>query len=304
MACYHPIKAWKSPFLKGRTVFSQPVGDLSHWKEFHVPCGQCIGCRLKRSREWALRLVHEKRFYKESVFLTLTYNEENLPVNRTLVLSDLQLFIKRLRWYLDNPTIPKEHRRKIRYFACGEYGDATSRPHYHVIVFGWQPSDGVIYRKSARHDGLLWTSELVESIWNKGYCPYGEVTYESCAYVARYVVKKLTGIEGEIAYDLTKRKPPFIVMSRRPGIGSDWYEQYKKEVWDNDSIVTPKGVETSVPRYYYKQLEKSDPRLALEIKAERMKELEKFDIDFERLAVSEKIHSMKQHKEFIRDVIC
>jgi len=130
MACYHPIQAWRSKKVNKETgkrsiVFQRSEAFVD--MPVVVPCGQCIGCRLEKSRQWAIRCVHESKCHDDNIFVTLTYNNENLPKDGSLCLADLQKFMKRLR---------KKYGAGIRYFACGEYGEKLKRPHYHVCIFG------------------------------------------------------------------------------------------------------------------------------------------------------------------------
>ena len=166
MQCTSPMRI-KNP---DRFKFKKPNESVgSEWLE--VPCGHCIACRIARTREWTIRLLHESEFWSDTSFLTLTYNDDFLPSDGSLVPRDLTLFFKRLRKDLSHD------RRKIKYYACGEYGDTYGRPHYHAIVFGISPND----------------KKLVEENWPYGFVRIGTVTYDSCRYVAGYVQKKLYG---------------------------------------------------------------------------------------------------------------
>lgn len=233
--------------------------------------------------------MHEAQYHEKKCFLTLTYDDIYLPPQNTLVLRDLQLFLKRLRKEL-NP--PKSSLIKIRYFACGEYGDDNGRPHYHLILYGVDFPDRKAYKKENGHQ--LWKSETADRIWGKGFCPIGSVSQETCGYVARYLMKK---VNGELALDHYSRinpetgewyllKPEFIVMSRRPGIGTRYYEDYKTEIFTSDSIIS-NGVEIPVPSFYTKKLALENEILHEEIKSARQKRAAKNAKDNtpERLAV-------------------
>lgn len=199
-----------------------PLGPIK------VPCGQCIACRLNRSSSWAIRIMHEKKMCGAACFLTLTYDEENLPrvgEYGTLVKRDVQLFLKRLR----KEIAP----RKIRYYLCGEYGDTYHRPHYHCIIFGLSPSE---------------IRQLVPRLWQFGFSHVGDVSWDSAAYVARYCTKLLTGPKKEW-YTERNILPEFSLMSRRPGIGACWLEKYGKEIKAHHNVVV-KGRKMSPPRYY------------------------------------------------------
>jgi len=222
--CYSPLTGYRSRVTgasgKRQIVFKSSEGYLDQPVE--VPCGRCIGCRLEYSRQWAVRCVHEASLYDENSFLTLTYSPENLPSNGSLVKRDLQLFFKRLR-----KSLPE---KKIRYFACGEYGDRNGRPHYHVCLFNHNFRDRYLY--TVRDGVALYRSESLERLWPAGFSTIGDVTFESAAYVARYTMKKFKGDEDEKKkhYEICDSEtgeihdllPEFAIMSRRPGIGSGW----------------------------------------------------------------------------------
>ena len=128
MPCYHPLKGFRSREKnssgKRSITFNHNQGYTD--MEITIPCGQCIGCRLERSRQWAIRCVHEASLYQDNCFITLTYSPEHLPKDNSLHKEHFQLFMKRLR---------KAFGQKIRYFHCGEYGENFSRPHYHACLF-------------------------------------------------------------------------------------------------------------------------------------------------------------------------
>lgn len=230
-------------------------------KYIDIPCGQCVGCRLQRSREWANRMMMELETTEgRSSFVTLTYDDEHLPLSEgvnpvtgeieefgTLVLEDLQKFIKRLR--KANPE------KKIRYFACGEYGENTNRPHFHLILFGYFPKDAKFIRRGRKGNYNYYVSEELEKLWPFGLHVIADVTWESCAYTARYVTKKLTGNAGEV-YETMNIKPPFVIMSNRPGIGYDYFMIHREDFSDDVKMYylsTNEGsISFSKPRYFKK----------------------------------------------------
>lgn len=245
MPCYHPLKGWRTP--SGGITFNRSQGFVDV-KGLQVPCGQCIGCRLERTRQWAVRIMHESLMHEISSFVTLTYNNENLPPNASLVKKDLQNFYKRLRKVLD-----KE--QKIRYYASGEYGDPLygSRPHYHNIIFNYWPKDATFYKNSS--GGKLYVSPFLEKIWKKGFVVIGAVTFDTAAYCAKYCMKKINGERKEQHYG--SRIPEFAVMSRRPGIGHDYYEKYKDEFVEDGKVVL-QGRKMRPPLFYERKLKKED----------------------------------------------
>lgn len=247
-----------------------------------VPCGQCVGCRLERSRQWAMRCVHESKLHKKNCVLTLTYDDKNLPDDGSLVKRDLQLFMKRLR---------KEKGNGIRFYACGEYGEKSRRPHYHLVLFNCDFEDKRYYKKS-KVDDNLYTSAIAERIWGKGFCVVGDVTFESCAYIARYIIDKMTGPKADEWYtnpDGVIVQSEFTNMSRRPGIGSGYFEKYGEEVFTHDSVIM-RGQEVRPPRYYDVKMEEIDPkRMAVLKRKRRQKALKhKEDNSPERRRVKER----------------
>lgn len=194
--------------------------------EFLVPCGRCIPCRISRNREWALRLMHETDYHERSAFVTLTYDPEHLPADQSLNVTELQRFFKRLRRRLGD--------RKIRYYACGEYGERDGRPHYHAIVFGLDP---------------IRDRDLTSGAWSLGFVYLGSVTYDSCRYVSGYIMKKIYGSLQQQAYN--GRTPPFQVQSR--GLGRRFAEDNAAKL-RKDLTFTYGGIPQGLPRYYQKVL--------------------------------------------------
>lgn len=217
MQCVHPFRIKNPNPLKYK--------DSPQWLE--VPCGHCVACRIARSREWAVRLLHESESWDDCVFLTFTYADEYLPPDGSLVPSELQKFWKRLRKDLGY--------RKIKYFCCGEYGDLFGRPHYHAIVFGLS----VLDRK------------IIDENWPFGFVYYGTVTYKSCRYVAGYVQKKLYGKASE-EYDVMGILPPYSSCSK--GIGELYVEKHWNQLYQQGTV-TVNGVKMGLPRYYMKKLD-------------------------------------------------
>lgn len=204
---------------------------------FHVPCGSCIKCRIQRSREWSVRLMHELDAHGSAVFLTLSYDDDHLPADAGLEVEDVKKFFKRVRRGL-------EEGRKVKYFACGEYGDRTFRPHYHAIVFGLKFDDCGVFRQLLRNNARLYAMEA----WPHGSVVAGTVTYDSCRYCADYVLKKLNGKKADI---YGGRKPPFLVCSH--GIGAGFVEAEADRLKENLSF-TARGVRMGLPRYYKAKL--------------------------------------------------
>lgn len=219
--------------------------------------------------------------------LTLTYSQDDLPTGATLVKSHVSSFLKKLRRRIQ-PT-------KVRFYACGEYGDENLRPHYHLVLFGFRPMDGKMV--SGTEGRPRYTSAMLEKIWGYGFVEYSEVVPETCAYVARYVTKKITGEPAKKHYERFDSRtgeiyeviPEFALMSRRPGIGLNHYEQHKTDIYPDDFIVL-NGRRAKTPRYYDRQLEKEHPEAYEKIKrARRKRAIERADDSTpERLLVREK----------------
>lgn len=248
MPCYSPM-ALKKPDERGMLRI--------------VPCSMCIGCRLERSRQWAVRCINEAQMHKENAFITMTYRDEELVHGHqsyTLFPRHLQLFMKRYRKAFSGKT--------IRYFACGEYGDSTRRPHYHACIFGHDFSDKTIY--TIKNGNTIFSSKLLDSIWGLGDCKIGALTFESAAYVARYIVGKKLGKTAH-EYDDEGIEPEFVRMSRKPGIGASWFNKFESDIFPRDYQII-RGNKSKPPRYYFnKYAEKHEAESKL-IKINRVNE--------------------------------
>lgn len=293
MACYRPLRAFKGSQGDGSKisiVFKR--GDSPTGIAFDLPCGQCDGCRIERSRSWAIRCIHESRLYSNNCFITLTYNDEYLPFDGTLVGFHFQRFMKRLR---------KRFGEGIRFFMCGEYGEKHNRPHYHALLFNFDFPDKKFFKQKNGHN--MYTSEILSELWPLGFHAIGDVTFESAAYVARYVMKKVTGEFADEHYQ--GRKPEYTTMSRKPGIGKNWFEKYKSDVYPCDEVMM-NGKTYKPPRYYDKLLDIDNPELLKTIKVERIKNSVRFvddvvdgemikvnDNDLDRLIVREQVEKAR-----------
>lgn len=244
-----------------------------------LPCGRCDGCRLERSRQWAVRCMHEASLYAESSFVTLTYDEEHLPLDGGLDVEAIPEFVRRYR----------KRCGAVRYFACGEYGETHGRPHYHALLFGAAFPDREKWREN--NGRPLFRSQELERLWPYGSAELGAVTFESAAYVARYTVKKQRAKEAyeRVALDTGEVftvAREFARMSRRPGIGAEWYRRYGKEVFPADEVVV-RGSLAKPPRYYQKLLERVSPEVSETVKRARARGRRRGDETAERLQVRE-----------------
>ena len=234
-----------------------------------VPCGGCIGCRVDYRKAWTVRNLHELSRHDSACFLTLTYRDAALPhvgklrggvleLYPTLVKSDLVKFWKRCR----------SRGIRLRYFACGEYGDLEARPHYHAIVYGYDFPDRVLAPDQNGSKEPLYVSDELEELWPFGFHTIGAATEKSIEYVAGYVVKKLTGRAKQASKD--PREGVYGVMSRNPGIGKGWVEDWRSDVYPSDSIVL-NGFERRPPRFYDDVIGKDHPELLEAVKEKRRK---------------------------------
>ena len=293
MPCFSVLKGWKDDETGGIKFRADGARE-----KMEVACGQCLGCRLDRSRMWAMRIVHESSMWETvggNCFITLTYRDRiecsddqlrdgfHIPDDWSLNKKHFQDFMKRLR----KAFAPQ----KIRFYMCGEYGNTCKhgirlenvkcplcrigRPHYHACIFNACFRDLVSY--GSRDGSLRYTSPFLESIWKYGFVDVGELNFESAAYVSRYVLKKITGPAADDHYMLfdldgciTFVEPEFCLMSRRPGIGRKWFEEFKGDVFPSDEVPVPgSGVYKGVPRYYEELFKIENPLSLEEIKAVR-----------------------------------
>lgn len=286
MTCFHPLSAWRSLSEqteggKSKIVFSPPAGPS---EPLELACGQCIGCRVARSREWAVRCVHEASLHEDNCFVTLTYDDVHLPENGSLVKKHHQDWLKRLR--------ARYPIKRIRYFLCGEYGTDFQRPHYHALLFGFRPVDLQEQSRSGRF--TVYRSAELESTWPFGFSWVGDVTWESAAYVARYVLKKVNGQKAWEHYvqdvdtetgEVVAVQPEYVAMSRRPGLGADWFADFSGDT--DKGYVTVNGRRFGVPRAYDRLLEKADLEAYAKRKLQRREQAEERAEPRERLPALE-----------------
>lgn len=303
MSCYKPLIRLYNPDdkeISGRVYslarFSQLSGKQLKYEDLMynpkvmlIPCGQCIGCRIRQREDWTTRIELEARNYpKEEVwFITLTYDDDHVPgmivktgeimrkVQYTwkpgekrpdsvqiLLYEDIQKFLKRLR---------KAYKGKLRYFVAGEYGEQTARPHYHMILYGWKPTDLENLYK-IHHNGY-YNSKWLADLWGMGQIQIAQAVPETYRYVAGYVTKKMYEIDGKKAnayYELGQTKP-FACMSLKPGLGDRYYQEHKRKIWQQGYIQCTNGKRAQIPRYYEKQMEAENPQRLWRIKQNRQK---------------------------------
>lgn len=290
MPCYHPITGYRarsgrSPSGGWPIVFNVKEGlvDLP----VTLPCGRCIGCRLEKSRQWAVRCVYEAEQYEQNSFVTLTYNNQHLSEKVSLEKDHIKKFLKRLR-----KQVFKNYNKQIRYFLCGEYGEQFNRPHYHLCIFNHSFPDKTLI--STVKGNKLYRSQELEKVWTYGHSSIGELTFESAAYVARYVTKKITGENQEAHYG--DRTPEFCFMSRKPGIGRKWFDKFKTDVLNTDRIIVRNNLQCRPPRYYDNIMQKEDLPRYNQIKAKRRAEQCSIESDPLRLTVKENVRKLSSKK--------
>ena len=199
MACTKPLTGYRNNEGKVKFRKSTFIDKLDPDRPT-VACGQCIGCKLERSRQWAVRIMHEASQHPVNSFITLTYDNQHLAKDLSLDVRDWQDFAQRKRNLLraeakatgnENPEASQ-----FRYFHCGEYGDRRHRPHLHACIFGIDYTGDRIYSHT-RNGNKLYRSATLDKLWGRGDCIIGDLTFESAAYVARYCLKKITGTKAE-----------------------------------------------------------------------------------------------------------
>jgi len=245
-----------------------------------------------------MRCVHETHLWKRNCFITLTYDDENVPHRGQLHYPHFVGFMKRLRKQQEN----------IRFFMGGEYGSKNWRPHYHAILFNWDWNDKT-YFKTTDSGEKIYTSENLAKLWPYGYSSTANATFESAAYIARYCMEKRVGKEAEDWYRRFDEQgeyqliPEFNQSSRKPGIGADWFRFYKSDVYTNDYVIV-NGVETNVPTFYDKLLKRLNPERLQELKENR--EWNGYQVRNDntaaRLAVKEKV-AIAKTQQLIRGKI-
>lgn len=265
MSCYHPIKGFRTP---SGVVFAE-LGRYDILGSIEIPCGQCIGCRMRRASDWALRVMHEASMWEKNCFVTLTYAPGHLPPNASLEHNDYQLFMKRVR---------KHHQgRTIRYYMCGEYGEKEQRPHYHACLFNVDfREDRQLKGKSGSGFPYFEQKELTR-LWPHGFATVQDLVPETASYCARYIMKKALGEDAKTAYNIidedgviTRRAPEYSAMSLKPGIGAAWYDKYKRDVYPHDFVIH-NGQQKQVPRYYDKLLKREKAMILDEIEHARQR---------------------------------
>lgn len=302
MACFSPLEGFRAPdgtltFSRRKAMTRRGFTDADgvNWGsdpvKFDFSCGKCIGCLLDRSRDWATRISCESQFHDSNSFITLTYSDANLPENGSLDFEHLRYFFVHLRKYLYTT-----FGIYVRYFACGEYGTNYLRPHYHVCLHGFsflhdrQPV-------SRSNGNILYNSATLAKLWPHGMSWIGDLTYESAAYTARYVLKKSFGyFANPDKYD--GKVPEAVRMSLKPGLANKFFDRYFSDIYPHDFVVLLNGRKVKPPRYFDKLLEKRDPTMYYDVKKARFKRAlsRKEDNTSSRLFVRHELQKLRLKK--------
>lgn len=275
--CTNLIRGWRSRERNPQTgrrgivyAFRKGLQDRPET----VPCGQCMECRLKASRETALRCVHEASLHgQQNCVITLTYATENLPSFGSIEPSHAVKFIKDLR-AREQYAAKKEGRlaRGFKTYGCAEYGEKRGRPHYHIILFGWTFEDQI----EERHQPGYYTSDILTTVWARGQTQIMDLTFESAAYVARYITKKLTGPRKE---EYGNKLPEQTVCVTQKGLGKEWYKEWKEDIYNGDRVYRStrdgRRIGMAPPKYYDRRYEIENQDQYEKIKEQRKRNQKK-----------------------------
>lgn len=285
MRCLNPIKAGYT--VSGELTFKKKEHS-QELEGFELECRKCLPCRLNIAREKSIRALHESKMHEHNIFLTLTYNEENLKSSK-LQYKDFQLFMYSLRELRTRHIKDKELKKKfsISYMVTGEYGAENKRPHWHAILFNYRPSDAK-HKYTTELGEDVYTSEEISNLWKKGNIEFGSVTLDSASYVARYAAKKL--VHG---HDADHDYHPIHKTSSKYAIGRSWIEKYFEHAFNHGFIVLPNGQTTKIPRYYVDWAKKHKPEVWQRYVTQKRHELQE----------EAKIRSRKEELLYLTDLI-
>jgi len=283
MPCEKPLQAWR-PAAGGPIHFSRPTNGHIYFP-CEIPCGICILCQQEKCRQAAVRITHEAQLWEENSFLTLTYTDAQLPNYNSLNYEHLKKFWKRLRKAVG----------KLRYYAVGEYGDESLRPHYHACVFGHAFTENRKIVQYTPH--LLWDSPFLEKVWGHGMVRVGTLDYATARYTASYVQKKLAKKQQYVRVDeetgeLIPLEQPRAFMSRNLARG--WWERYGSHVRDHDVVVI-NGKKQKPPKAYDRWLAEYEPEEMQSIKESRIEQA-KEETEQERRARARNAHARAKSK--------
>lgn len=237
MKCLYPnminSKGQFRPFNQKNLTFD--IGS------FMIPCQHCFNCKINKSKMWAVRCLFESYVHNYNYFITLTYDDEHLNFKDnnlidltgeirtcpTLVKSDVQKFIKRLR----------KKGYQFKYFLSGEYGDKTKRPHYHMLMFSDTKINDLVYLSKNKDNDFYFNSNQIRSIWKHGNIVIANFSPKTAAYTARYTLKKLYGDEKKSLMEFRSLEPEFMLCSKKPPIGWTYFYENKDNFLKTDTLV-------------------------------------------------------------------
>lgn len=250
LAFVHSVVGWEREYFDMSVSF---IRNREFTEPYLIPCGKCLHCLMMRARDWSFRCQCEYETFGSALFLTLTYNEENLPFVEgvpSLNRRDMQLFLKSLRKHFDG--------QRLSYFGCGEYGGNGLRPHYHIMVFGLNLDDLQLWKRSAK-GFVLYRSSTIEKIWTRGFSTVEPCNSRTIDYVTRYSLKKAS--QDFSSFPVR----PFTACSKRPAIGLEWFNLHGRDLVKFgsdgkvcDASVLFRGSPMPLPRYFLKRFGLSD----------------------------------------------
>jgi len=244
-----------------------PITRKHETNIYTLPCGKCPNCYKRRVSQWSFRLMEEDKKSSSSLFITLTYDTNKVPLTKkgfmTLQKRDVQLFMKRLR---------KANRNQLKYFLCGEYGGKTKRPHYHVILFNAN-------------------LETIQKVWDNGHVHYGQVSEASVGYTLKYMMKPQRVPE----HKNDDRDKEFQLMSKGIGITyitDSTIKWHKADIEQRLYLNLTDGKKISMPRYYKDKIYDRDQRLQ-----QKAYWTEKIYQDLEEMAYNPNINKILRDKK-------
>lgn len=257
------------------------LGDSEESKLLYLPCGRCIGCRNDLTKDWAVRCYHESQLHDHNCVLTLTFDEDHINNTGTLVKEDVVNFIKRLRAYISRSELLKTkhrhlYRKRISYLYCGEYGHKFKRPHYHIILFGFDFPDKKFLKDSESGDQLF-SSEILQKLWPFGFSTIGQMSMASAMYCASYITKYVSNKEKSLYYTDQQtgeyKQPEFGNASKKPALGLNWLKTYVNDISAHNSVIIA-DQKYRIPRYYLKKMEELFPNKYEKLKIKREEKLD------------------------------
>lgn len=300
MPCFKLRDGWfdvSSGERQGRPLMRFPVGeDPYDWERVDLKCRNCIGCRGDRARDVSLRASHEAMMVSASCFLTLTYDRGHLPIitstlsaegqrqalerpatvmpyGGSLRRRDVELFMKRLRDYLH-----RHYGVRVRGYLVGEYGERSSRPHYHALLWGFDFGHDRVPAGKSQGGHPMWSSKLLDELWTHGFCRINEMGQEVAQYAAKYALKSL-GAKHELRRLVDGRivevEPPFDSLPHGKALGLPWLERFWTDVFPRGVVVLRGGVQLPAPLAYMKACKERDPATFERIADERRREAAK-----------------------------